>query len=131
MRKYVLISIGGFVGAIFRYLFTESSFLSMNFPVKVFIINILGSLLLAFFLTLTFAHWSINPNLRIGIATGFFGAFTTFSTFCKDTIILIIQNDYITAFLNILLSIVVGLISAYIGIIIGREIIKKKEKHYD
>jgi CrcB protein len=61
----------------------------------------------------------MDNNLKLSITTGFFGAFTTFSTMCKDTYLLIELGKYCILFLNLLISILLGLISAYSGIYIA------------
>jgi len=53
---------------------------SPAFPFATLIINVLGSFLLAFIVTLALKGW-VSPDLRLILGTGFLGAFTTFSTF--------------------------------------------------
>lgn len=50
------------------------------FPLSTLIVNVLGSFLLAFLVTLALKGW-VSPDLRLILGTGFLGAFTTFSTF--------------------------------------------------
>jgi CrcB protein len=51
-----------------------------TFPVGTLVVNVVGSLLLAFIATLAL-HEMVKPELRLILGTGFLGAFTTFSTF--------------------------------------------------
>lgn len=125
MKKYTLIGLGGFLGAILRYLIKETTFFTINIPINIIIINLVGTFLLTFFLTLTLKY-KINPNLKLGIATGFFGAFTTFSTFCKDIILLVDQGNYFGSIIYILLSIIIGMYSAYLGLELANYVIRKK-----
>ncbi len=131
MQKFILIGIGGFLGAMLRFIIKEAPLVITSFPLNILIINFVGTLLLAFFLTVTFEYRGINPNLRMGIVTGFFGALTTFSTLCKDSILLLINGEYLASFLNVIISIIGGLLFAYIGFVLAREIINRKGKQYN
>lgn len=122
MKKYIFISIGGALGAISRYLIKNIEITNNNFPINTLIINITGSFLLAFILTIAFKYWNFNSNIRLGIATGFLGAYTTFSTMCKETSNLFIKNMYPIALCYISLSILLGLLFAYLGSILAHKI---------
>ena len=117
MRKYIYISIGGFLGAILRTMIREIRIedYPMQFPVNTLAVNVTGCFLLAAFLTFAFETLTISADLRLGIATGFIGAFTTFSTMCKEISILLFQGFYITALSYAIISILLGLGLSYIG----------------
>ena len=126
--KYVLIAIGGILGANLRYLI-EGVHISGSyhgFPVNTFLINIAGSFILALVLTIAFEIWEYDASLRLGIATGFLGAFTTFSTLCKETVILFYQGNYAVAAGYVGGSAVIGCAAAFLGIIVAREFIAKQ-----
>ena len=124
MRKYIFIGIGAFFGAIARYLIKSIHLFSYDavFPLCTFCINITGSFLLAFILTIAFEVWAFDSDIRLGITTGFLGAYTTFSTFCKETVILLNNAEYVFAFLYMILSVLIGLLVAYLGVILARKI---------
>ncbi|NTW71077.1 MAG: CrcB family protein [Eubacteriaceae bacterium] len=124
MRKYCLIGAFGFIGAILRYLIKSQGIFdySGSFPLNTFIINISGSYLLAFFLIFALEVISIDPDLRIGIATGLLGAYTTFSTFCKETSVLILSGQYPAGLAYSAISIMMGLFAAYAGMATARMI---------
>lgn len=127
MRKTIFISIGGFLGAILRYtiknmhLYPYTDYL----PLNTLIINVMGSFLLALLLTVAFEVWQYDSDIRLGIATGFLGAFTTFSTLCKEIIGLMSKGYYSYALLYMTLSIVLGLAAVYFGVVLAREVIVK------
>ncbi|MCR4435796.1 MAG: fluoride efflux transporter CrcB [Clostridiales bacterium] len=130
MRKYVFISIGGILGAISRYLIKGLHIYHYheNVPLNTLIINVTGSFILALVLTVAFEVWEFDASIRLGIATGFLGAYTTFSTLCKETVGLIHQGDYFSAITYITDSTIVGIAAAYFGIVLAREVVSKLVK---
>jgi CrcB protein len=125
MRKYLFIALGGILGAISRFLVKNVHFLSHqpSFPINTFIINITGSFVLALVLTTAYELWNFDEDIRLGIATGFLGAYTTFSTMCKETAVLMSKGMYSLGIFYIILSTFVGLFSAYLGVITARSAI--------
>lgn len=111
----VSVGIGGFFGAILRYIIGEWIHTENGFPLGTLIINLAGCFFLAWFFTITAKRWNINPKLRLGIGTGFVGAFTTFSTFSIETLNLIVHHQMIFAFTYVLLSIIGGIGLAFAG----------------
>ena len=83
--RYVGVAIGGFAGACLRYLISELCGTLSGFPLATLLINISGSIFLAWLYTITLDRWPIHPHLRLALGTGFVGAFTTFSTFTVET----------------------------------------------
>lgn len=121
MKKYLYIGMFGALGAILR-VYLKGIQLNINhgkFPLNTLLINISGSFLIALILTFAAKKIRISENLRLGLTTGFTGAFTTFSTLCKEAFELIHNWNLLTAALYILLSISLGLFSAYMGVKIG------------
>lgn len=120
--KCGIVGVGGFAGAIVRYLlggWAQQKW-GPSFPLGTLIINVTGSFALGVFATLSLRLvW--NENWRLLIAIGFLGAYTTFSTFAFESLQLIAEGArYGSAAANILLSIVAGLLAAYLGIVVGR-----------
>ena len=117
MKKYIFIGVGGFFGAILRYYIKSIQIWGYhaNFPLNTLIINIAGSFILAFTLTIAFEVWEFHPDIRHGIAAGFLGAFTTFSTMCKESASLFSNGASQTAILYIAISVILGLSAVYSG----------------
>jgi fluoride exporter len=122
MIKYFAVGLGGFIGAIARFWLGAyiSNRLGTRFPYGTFVINITGSFLIGLTITLLAerTHW--NPNWRYLIPIGFIGAYTTFSTFEYETMRSIQDGEFVIAFLNVSLSLVVGFISVWGGVVTGR-----------
>ncbi len=112
--NYLLILIGGFFGAILRYLIGLSIHpLSNGFPIQTFLINIIGCFFLGFFLPL--AKVKLKPEYTLLIGTGFTGAFTTFSTFSLENVALIHEKKLLVSLVYIISSLVIGISLAYLG----------------
>lgn len=124
MLKYVMVGVGGFIGAIAR--FWVASFvgarMGTRFPYGTFIINISGSFLIGFILTLLTAKAHLSPNWRYLIPVGFIGAYTTFSTFEFETLRSIQDGQLVTASLNVVLSVALGFIAVWAGAVAGRAV---------
>lgn len=122
--NYIFVALGGFVGAILRFQCSEFILFPNPhlFPINTLLINLLGSFFLALFLTFALELWRLDENIKLGIATGFFGAYTTFSTFCKELVLLIDQSAYYFAITYFFSSVLLGLLLAYGGIAIARKL---------
>ncbi|MGE5633034.1 MAG: fluoride efflux transporter CrcB [Caulobacteraceae bacterium] len=127
MKKYLLIGTGGFIGAIIRFYLKGIHIYHYNetMPLNTLLINIAGCFILGLFLTVALEVWEINTDVRLGIATGLLGAFTTFSTMCKETYLLISQGDYYSAISYLTISTMLGIAAVYFGVVIAREVISK------
>lgn len=131
ISKYFYIGIGGAFGAILRAWIKgiELTNYKENIPLNTLLVNISGSLILALFLTIAFEIWELNANLRMGIATGFLGSFTTFSSLCKETVTLFHEGYYFSAISYLSISVFLGITFAYFGIILAREAVAKISNH--
>ena len=122
MRKYVFIGCGGFFGAVFRYLLEGIQIRGLPGSISwgVLIINVSGSLMLAFILTIAYNARGLGADIRLGVTAGLLGAFTTFSTLCRGSAELIRTGDRFSAVLYLSLSIVLGLGAACAGAALAR-----------
>jgi len=131
MRKYILIAIGGMLGAILRYNIKNIQIYNYSelIPINTLLINVSGSFILALILTISYEIYEFDADIRLGIATGFLGAYTTFSTLCKETVNIMEQGHYYSAIAYIGLTIVLGLAATYFGVVLAREIVSKNSLH--
>jgi CrcB protein len=117
LTRYLAVAAGGALGAALRYYLggTVLSRIATPFPVATFVINITGSFILGFFLTITSERVTFSPHLRLAVAVGFVGAYTTFSTFEYETLRLIEERGMALALLNVILSVTVGFVAVWGG----------------
>src|SRR5690606_22209769 len=106
----VFLVAGGALGAMGRYLIglgIMKRFPSPRIPVAMLTVNIIGSAGLGLFLGHYFRGIPANAYhdaLFLFLGTGFFGAFTTYSTFSVETIQLLQEREYKKAFTYITCS---------------------------
>ena len=116
------IAVGGGCGSVARFLVArEMERLFGSFlPYGTLIVNVLGSLALGWLATVFLARPEINIALRLGIAVGFLGAFTTFSAFSFESVQLMLNGAVWRAVLNVTVNTVVCLGMCYLGMHLAR-----------
>jgi CrcB protein len=117
--KIIYIGFGGFLGAVVRYVIARffNQFV-VSFPLGTFVVNVVGSLILGFFLYAVNFGKTVSPNFRDFLAIGFIGAFTTMSTFAYESFRLFETKEFFYFSLNVFITI----FSCLTAIFIGREI---------
>ena len=118
----VLIGIGGFVGAIGRYLVDGwiSTLTRATFPFGTMAVNVSGSLLAGLLFALLIERGALPADLRGPLLIGFVGAYTTFSTLALESWRLMEGGAWILAGLNLAGSLVLGVAALIGGIALGR-----------
>lgn len=121
MKKYVYIAAGGMLGALARYGIKASDWFpaQWDFPFNTLITNLLGCFLIALILTAATDRLEIGPDLRIGITSGFIGAFTTFSALCRETFQVFADGRYAVGFLYVAASFLMGFGSILLGVTVA------------
>jgi len=123
LRTPIAIILGAVPGALSRYYLTLffARWLGVNFPFGTFVINITGALIMGFFVTLTLERAITSPELRLLVAVGFLGSYTTFSTYALDTSVLLQTGNKSLALFYWLGSATLG----FFGLEIGSYLAKK------
>ncbi len=120
MTKLIVIGFGGFIGAVLRYsvsLWAHSTG-KLHITAGTFAVNLIGCFALGLITGIT-EHMAIPEHLRLFISVGLLGALTTFSTFSVETLHLMRKGAPTEAFLYIAISILIGLLAAYLGFRLG------------
>ena len=122
MIDCIVVGIGGFIGAVCRYLIGLILIKEgCIFPIRTFMINILGSFIIGIIAALAVKNNSLNPKIILFLKVGICGGFTTFSSFALETSDLMKSGKVSVAVLYAVLSITVGVVA----VIMGEEIVKK------
>ena len=121
LAPVLAISAGGFCGANARYLvgLWADERWGAVFPWGTLLINLSGSLVLGFYLTLATERFASRPTTRFFVATGFLGAYTTFSTFSIEVVQLLALGEVIPALAYVAGNLVLGLIGAAAGMLVA------------
>jgi CrcB protein len=122
MSLWLLVGLGGFVGAILRYWINgwiQSGFLT--FPLGTLCVNFIGSLLLALIMYASEYRGLFGEEVRIFMTIGVLGSFTTMSTFSFESMKLLEQSEHMMFVLNLIGTVSLCLLAIYLGklIILG------------
>lgn len=123
LKQSLAIGSAGFLGALARYFvakFFQGRF-ETSFPIGTMIVNLSGCFILGFFLTAIDGK-VFNDHLKLAIAVGFVGAYTTFSTWMFESVKQLQSGNINGAIFNIAGSVLLGLIAVWLGAICGRQI---------
>lgn len=117
LRAFLLVGIGGFIGSISRYAVNliVTKYIDKSLPYATFIANIVGCFIIGVLFGLV-QRGQLSNNYWLVFATGFCGAFTTFSTFALENNTLFADKHSTTALIYTLLSLVVGIVLCRLGI---------------
>lgn len=123
-RNLILVGVGGFLGSVFRYLVTIllARQFTTSFPLGTLTVNIVGCFLIGILFALSEKGNLLTPEWRIFLTTGFCGGFTTFSTFSYESIRLLQDGEMLYLSLNVIVSVVIGFASTYLGILFIKSI---------
>lgn len=112
---------GGALGTLARY-YVSGWFADLGGPrpLGVFVVNVVGSFLIGLFLTLSEDRFLWPSELRVLVAIGLLGAFTTFSTLTWETLQLMEARDVVGALLNMVGSLIIGMLAVYGGVVAAR-----------
>lgn len=124
MYQILAIAAGGAVGALLRFYVSTGmhALLGRGFPYGTLIVNISGSFVMGFFYVLFLERLQVTPEVRAALLVGVLGAFTTFSTFSIETLSLLEDGEITKAALNIVLSVSLCILAAWLGVISGRQL---------
>ena len=116
MKLYLLVALFGAAGSVLRYslYLITPRFFYLNFPISTVLVNLLGSFFIGVCVSL-FDKSIITENIRIFIAIGLLGGFTTFSTFSMDLFNLLNKSLYIEMISYLVLSVLVVYFCSLLG----------------
>ena len=118
MKLYLIVAIGGALGALARYgtVSAVARLTGLGFPWGTVVVNLVGSLALGILIGAMAHGLQLSQEARTFLAVGFLGAFTTFSTFSLDTVTLIERGAWTPALGYALGSVVAGVALFFLGL---------------
>ena len=124
MSKYLLVMLGGALGAVFRFIVATlvARLSSTVFPLGTFLINVTGSFLIGFLMTMFLGRPGVHVNWRLFVVTGILGGYTTFSSFEWEALVALRAGSLALSFLYVASSVVLGLLGAWLGLLLAERL---------
>jgi len=118
LKMFLITGAGGFLGSGFRYLAQRfiAIYFPVSFPFGTIFVNVLGSLLIGIIYALGDKTKILTPEIRIFLAVGICGGFTTFSTFSLDAFALIKDSEYLYLSIYVISSVLLSISATVAGI---------------
>lgn len=117
----IYLAVGGALGTLSRYYVTGwVADWNGATGLGVFTVNIVGAFLIGLFLTLSTDRFMWPSELRLLVAVGFLGGFTTFSSLSWETLQMLQVRNVLGASLNICASVVCGMLAVYAGSVLAK-----------
>jgi len=124
MSQVLAIAGGGAIGAVLRYWMSTAVYAmaGRGFPYGTLAVNVLGSLVMGFLYIWLLERSLESAGMRAFLLIGLLGAFTTFSTFSIETLLLMEGGQYLRALVNTLASVVLCVAGAAFGVMLARQL---------
>jgi len=125
MNFYLIIATGGAFGAVSRYALSVAAekYNTSAFPFGTFLVNVVGSLLIGVVFVLLMERFPLDQQIRPLVIVGFLGAFTTFSAFSLEVVLLLQQGNYSTASWYMAMSVITCVFATWAGMNLARTFI--------
>jgi CrcB protein len=117
LKNILLVLAGSAAGGSVRYITSLMIQLknTTQFPLGTFLINLIGCFIIGMIYAIASRNASTGSDIKLLLATGFCGGFTTFSAFAFENLELFKSGQYLTALLYIILSVVLGILAVILG----------------
>jgi CrcB protein len=120
--RYLLVLAGGGTGALARYVAASAIMTRFGgrFPLGTLAINVTGSFLIGFLMTVLTERYQLDPQWRLLLVVGFLGGYTTFSSFEWETFTAVRDGALWAGMLNVVASVVLGYAAVWLGVMLAR-----------
>ena len=110
------------MGALARYVAASAIMTRFGgkFPLGTLVINVTGSFLIGFLMTMLTERFKLDPNWRLLLVVGFLGGYTTFSSFEWETYSSVRDGGLWTGMLNVVSSVMLGYVAVTLGSVLAR-----------
>ena len=122
MKMILAIAAGGALGALARHYVAQAvtTAVGQGFPWGIVTVNVLGSFLMGGLIETAALNWSPSLEMRAFLMVGVLGAFTTFSTFSMDVVLLTQRGQMAAAASYILISVICAIVALFGGMALMR-----------
>lgn len=122
MARFLWICLGGAIGTGARYLLSGwvLRVTGAGFPYGTLAVNVIGSFLLCLLMQIGLSTDLLPPTLRVVLATGVLGGFTTYSAFNYETLRFLQEDAWLLAFVNLGAMLAACLLAGWLGFVAGR-----------
>ena len=122
MIRYLLVLVGGGTGALARYVAASAIMTRFGgkFPLGTLVINVTGSFLIGFLMTMLTERFRLDPGWRLFLVVGFLGGYTTFSSFEWETYSSVREGGFRIGLLNVVSSVILGYVAVWLGCMLAR-----------
>lgn len=122
MIRYLVVLIGGGVGSLARYAAASAIMtrFGRRFPLGTLVINVTGSFLIGFLMTMLTERFNLDPVWRLLLVVGFLGGYTTFSSFEWETYTAVRDGALWSGMLNVVSSVMLGYVAVWLGAFLAR-----------
>lgn len=118
------VALGGAIGSVLRF-FVGTWFLQRfgpGFPWGTLAVNVTGSFAIGIVLTLAQTRIGLSPAMRLFLATGILGGYTTFSAFAYETLLLARDANALQSVAYGVGSVAAGVAAGVLGIVLTRAV---------
>ncbi|MBR6488998.1 MAG: fluoride efflux transporter CrcB [Muribaculaceae bacterium] len=116
MKEVLYVGAGGFLGSVMRYLVSVAiKHSDSGFPWGTFIVNIVGCFAIGILGGLINRNPNISTEMGLFLTVGICGGFTTFSTFSKESLLLLQSGNYLGLSGYIIGSVLIGILAVWLG----------------
>lgn len=121
---FLLVALGGAIGAAARHGVNLAGMrlLGIGFPWGTVAVNVIGALVMGIFIEMLARRWGGSAELRLFVATGILGGFTTFSAFSLDAVTLYQRGEVVLAFIYVAGSVILSIAALFLGLWLARTV---------
>lgn len=122
MNAVLLVASGGAIGSVARYLVgvLMTRAFGVNYPYGTLTVNVVGGFLIGLFIGIMARRLEGSMDLRLFVAVGIMGGFTTFSSFSLDVAVLWERGELSTALIYVLASVILSIAALFFGLWLAR-----------
>ena len=125
MKIILAVAAGGAIGAVARYLVMSATgaLMGSSFPWSTLAVNVIGSFILGTLVEAMALTWSVGLELRAFLVVGVLGAFTTFSTFSLDVVVLYERGEFGAIAAYMIVSVILSVGALFAGLALVRAVL--------